>query len=351
MHFFAWALPGASDEGALGSRPFCFWSVGPSSECCLFIHGLFHWDYFMCNANNHPPSCTCGFGGEGHLGGGPSWQSNVGISSTSNSANEWEKQDFTYQTTCPECGSFPVYFIRHNNGSVWVDELGWPWPKHGCFDKPNEPTHTFGAWVDRIEYLNNPKFALVLRSDISIDGNEIVLKIRTNGNTLFLVFANKSFANPAFLGAMVIVSLQDHVLLHPDLGRMPFRSKIEILEHGTIKPRIRADRISNLNMGGRKPAEHRRQEAVLPSDFEDKNAFDLAENSYLSGKDLGSLVESILSKAHSPLTARQIVRLLADSGCACTRKKLNSHLYQGEKVGKLSKIIQSGQSAPVWCKA
>jgi hypothetical protein len=23
--------------------------------------------------------------------------------------------------------------VRHNGGSVWFDELGWPWPKHGCF--------------------------------------------------------------------------------------------------------------------------------------------------------------------------------------------------------------------------
>ena len=305
----------------------------------------------MCNAYNHPPSCTCGFGGEGHLGGGHSWQFNAGIISTSNSANEWEKQDFTYQTTCPECGCFPVYFIRHNNGSVWVDELGWPWPKHGCFDKPNEPTHTFGAWVDRTEYLNNPKFALVLRSDISIDGKEIVLKIRTNENKLYLVFAHKSYANPAFLGAMVIVSLRDNILLHSDFGRMPFRNKIEILEQNTIKPRIMADGNSNMIMEGRKYVEHRRQKAVLPSDTDDQNDFDKADNSYLNGNDLGSRVESVLSKADKPLTARQIIRLLAGSGCACTRKKLNPHLYKGEKDGKFSKIIKSGQSAPVWCKA
>ena len=24
--------------------------------------------------------------------------------------------------------------MRHNGGSVWFDELGPPWPKHGCFD-------------------------------------------------------------------------------------------------------------------------------------------------------------------------------------------------------------------------
>ena len=34
---------------------------------------------------------------------------------------------------CPRCPQM-VYLVRHNGGSVWLDELGWPWPKHGCFD-------------------------------------------------------------------------------------------------------------------------------------------------------------------------------------------------------------------------
>lgn len=33
---------------------------------------------------------------------------------------------------CPQCGA-SVFFVRHNGGSVWLDDLGWPWPKHSCF--------------------------------------------------------------------------------------------------------------------------------------------------------------------------------------------------------------------------
>lgn len=39
-------------------------------------------------------------------------------------------------TDCPKC-TRSVYFVRHNGGSVWLDDLGWPWPKHGCFDQPS----------------------------------------------------------------------------------------------------------------------------------------------------------------------------------------------------------------------
>jgi hypothetical protein len=41
-------------------------------------------------------------------------------------------QDMTKKTSCSRCGD-DVYFIRHNGGGVYVDDLGWPWPKHECF--------------------------------------------------------------------------------------------------------------------------------------------------------------------------------------------------------------------------
>jgi len=36
-------------------------------------------------------------------------------------------------TRCPICGD-EVFFIRHNGGCAWFDELGQPWPKHGCME-------------------------------------------------------------------------------------------------------------------------------------------------------------------------------------------------------------------------
>lgn len=47
---------------------------------------------------------------------------------------EESNEGFTRPTNCRECGA-RVFFVRHNGGSVWFDDLGWPWPKHGCFDK------------------------------------------------------------------------------------------------------------------------------------------------------------------------------------------------------------------------
>ncbi len=48
-------------------------------------------------------------------------------------------EDACWSTTCPECGE-PVYFVRHNGGSVWFDSLGWPWEKHSCFYNEESPS-------------------------------------------------------------------------------------------------------------------------------------------------------------------------------------------------------------------
>ena len=44
-------------------------------------------------------------------------------------------EDICFLTRCPKPGcNALVYFVRHNGGSVWLDDLGCPWPKHWCFD-------------------------------------------------------------------------------------------------------------------------------------------------------------------------------------------------------------------------
>ncbi len=53
---------------------------------------------------------------------GPSLKGNI---------ERWEYRDFCVPSRCPECRA-EVFFVRHNGGSVWFDQLGWPWPKHAC---------------------------------------------------------------------------------------------------------------------------------------------------------------------------------------------------------------------------
>jgi len=38
-----------------------------------------------------------------------------------------------FHTTCRDCRQ-RCYLVSHNGGYVLLDELGWPWPKHPCFE-------------------------------------------------------------------------------------------------------------------------------------------------------------------------------------------------------------------------
>lgn len=37
---------------------------------------------------------------------------------------------------CPVCGASVFYYQNSFGSRVFFDDLGWPWPKHGCTDNP-----------------------------------------------------------------------------------------------------------------------------------------------------------------------------------------------------------------------
>lgn len=86
-----------------------------------------------CNAWNHAPDCSCGWGGtfygQGYRdGAGDSWH--------------WQRSDsYTVPNArCPKC-SVNVYFYRSPfGGTVYFDDLGPPWPKHPCMDLGRSPS-------------------------------------------------------------------------------------------------------------------------------------------------------------------------------------------------------------------
>jgi hypothetical protein len=42
---------------------------------------------------------------------------------------------------CPVCGASVFFYRSPHNGRVFFDNVGWPWPKHGCTDKYKGPDH------------------------------------------------------------------------------------------------------------------------------------------------------------------------------------------------------------------
>lgn len=74
--------------------------------------------------------------------------------------SQYTSEDMCRRTLCPMCGQ-SVFFVRHNGGSVWFDELGYPWPKHACFN--NDLPLGFRKMQDTKQISTQTRFGLILR--------------------------------------------------------------------------------------------------------------------------------------------------------------------------------------------
>lgn len=145
----------------------------------------------MCNAWNHSADCDCGFGGDTGAGG---W-------STLRDSWAYRDEDFCRSTTCPQCGN-QVYFVRHNGGSVWFDDLGPPWPKHSCFDDDISGRTLRMRLTDAQSSGRAPVFGVVLETTRPVGSDSgIIWTRRSDGQTLIQSVPNARI--PA--GQLVIV--------------------------------------------------------------------------------------------------------------------------------------------------
>jgi hypothetical protein len=131
----------------------------------------------------------------------------------------FESSDFCRPTTCPECGA-EVFFIRHNGGSVWGDELGWPWPKHACFDESSSPTgYRFIAdlGVSYAEDKTKPKLGRVIKR-IYRNFDHVYL-IDTHEGRLSALSASR-FEYTVFTDLVAISYTEDKIFLEDGRGVM-----------------------------------------------------------------------------------------------------------------------------------
>lgn len=87
----------------------------------------------MCNAWNHPPTCACGWGGDGHSG-----KSGGGLFAGGRLSDDLADIAAGYvnpNARCPECGATVFFYQSPEGGRVFFDALGPPWPKHPCTDR------------------------------------------------------------------------------------------------------------------------------------------------------------------------------------------------------------------------
>lgn len=152
-------------------------------------------------------------------------------------AHTWQHSSFTHPTRCPECGE-PVYFIRHNDGCVWVDELGWPWPKHACFDQPHTETAAFHDWAKKLANHTNPNLGVVACIRPSTSGESHFIEVNLSNGDQIGFFLAWMPPQASLLGALVVISRQDHLLIHPEHGEIAMHGVVDLGPSGGANDRV-----------------------------------------------------------------------------------------------------------------
>lgn len=166
------------------------------------------------------------------------------VSQTRPAVKEWTQEEFTRPTKCPIC-SADVFFIRHNGGCVWVDPpLGWPWPKHACFDQPHTETAAFSRWSAKATSIKNPKMGIITRisGPAGIGSGDSFVQINFPEGDRVGVHLQWMPREDTLIGALVFVSFEDKLLLHEKHGEIAFFGLVEMSEPGSINAVVRCRR-------------------------------------------------------------------------------------------------------------
>lgn len=86
---------------------------------------------------NHYSNCTCGW----CIGGWRNHGSRPAPPRSSSWNVRWTYESFTIpNAACPVCGASVFFYQSPYGGRVFFNDLGPPWPKHGCTDNSPPPT-------------------------------------------------------------------------------------------------------------------------------------------------------------------------------------------------------------------
>lgn len=158
------------------------------------------------------------------------------------------EHDLSRATKCPICNR-PAYFIRHNGGSLWVDDLGWPWPKHPCLESDPENAPIWRALLLGIDCGTHDRGCDLICHHVSgLDISEIgVVSLPASLRTWW---ARRAPSPESLVGAVVMV-FERKLSLRTTSG-------IEIpIEYPTVKCLICDDRMPEPELEAHQRVQHK----------------------------------------------------------------------------------------------
>ena len=177
--------------------------------------------------NNHHPSCTCGWCRGGWRGGraissGGRFNRVVAVAPSlpaTGTRSTWTCDDFCCPTTCPRCGA-TVYFVRHNGGSVWFDQLGPPWTKHVCFDDDFLATRLRNRLAEEEPKRRKALFGVITETVVITPGKSGRIVIKCSDGIMldevFDIVFDIKWDLAECVGSLVVIQYAEdgHILLH-----------------------------------------------------------------------------------------------------------------------------------------
>jgi hypothetical protein len=136
----------------------------------------------------------------------------------------YDCDDFCHPTSCPICGA-EVFFVRHNGGSVWFDELGPPWPKHACFDDEYSASRLRTTLREESRETPNPVFGVVIETEVKEPGKNGRIVVRCSDGTILDETFDTDLNLTHFVGALVVIERTSDcaISLRPISSVLPYR--------------------------------------------------------------------------------------------------------------------------------
>lgn len=151
----------------------------------------------------------------------PAGRRSVSIQPSGRLATPRVDEDYWYPTKCPECGT-RVFFLRHNGGCVWLDEVHPPWPKHACMYsnvRVLDPAAELLTWLRSESAQNAKQYGVVQRARAPVAGHtSVAVAWNTGTGSCFRV----ECSGPTRIDVGLIVCLRQsdgHALLEDMRGR------------------------------------------------------------------------------------------------------------------------------------
>lgn len=132
----------------------------------------------------------------------------------------YRDDDFCRPTSCPRCGA-KVFFVRHNGGSIWFDELGFPWPKHASFDDDDRSRGLRGELVSHSRRDEPAVFGVVVETVAPQRGKKGWIVVRCSDGTSSVTHYFDARDPVALVGQLVRVVRKDGKLELFRLGVAP----------------------------------------------------------------------------------------------------------------------------------